>query len=94
MYLQNYIGLSSNMSDIEKFVGTKRGSGILNTTILMLKKNIPKIDQIQRPPQINEIKYHMYAQMKYEEYYAEIEKKTDEFLRKWGDIHLDLDTIL
>ena len=31
--------------------------------------------------------------MKYEEHYAEIDQKTDEFLSKWGDIDLDLDTI-
>ena len=31
--------------------------------------------------------------MKYEEYYAEIDQKTNRFLRKWGDIYLDLDTI-
>ena len=32
--------------------------------------------------------------MKHEEYYAEIDQITEEFLRKWGDIYLDLDTML
>ena len=31
--------------------------------------------------------------MKYADYYAEIDQKTDEFLRKWGNIYSDLDSI-
>ena len=31
--------------------------------------------------------------MKYEEYFTEIDQITEEYLMKWGDIQLDLDTI-
>ena len=44
-------------------------------------------------PHINETEYHICTQMEYEKYYAEKDKKTDEFLRKLGDIYLDLNTI-
>ena len=42
---------------------------------------------------INAIGYHIYTQMKCKEYYAEIDQITDEFIRKWGYIYLDLDII-
>ena len=57
------------------------------------KNTIYKDGQKGSSPHINEITYHMYTQMKYEEYYAEIDQKTDEFLNKWGDIYLYLVTI-
>ena len=56
------------MSDVEKALGTIRCYGILNTTILLVK--------------INEIKYYIYTQMIYEEYYAEIDQKTGVILIK------------
>ena len=40
-----------------------------------------------------EIKKHIYTQLEYEEYYAGIDRTTDEFIRKWGDIYLHLDAI-
>ena len=51
------------------------GNGILNTTILIVEKTIYKNRQIVRAPHINKIKYHIYTQMGYDEYYAEIDKK-------------------
>ena len=44
------------------------------------EKNINENKQKGRSPHINEIKYHIYTQMNYEEYYAEFVQKTDEFL--------------
>ena len=58
-----------------------------------MTKTISRIDK-KKDPHINEIAYHLYMQMKYEECYAEIDQKTDEFLWKWGDIHLILDTTI
>ena len=74
--LKNYIWLSSKISDIYKVFGTKRGNGLVNTTILMVKKTIYKNRQKGR-----EIKYLIYIQMKYEDHYAEIDQKTDKFLK-------------
>ena len=52
LWLQNYIGLSSKMNDIDKVSGTKKGNGILDTTILMVKKTIYENRQ-KRAPNIN-----------------------------------------
>ena len=43
-----------------------------------------------RAAHINEIKYHINTQMKYD-YYVEIDQKTEKILRKWGDIYSDRD---
>ena len=48
----------------------------------MLKRTIYGNRQKGRAPHINEFKYHIYTQMKYEEYYSDIDQKTHEFLRK------------
>ena len=93
LWLETLIGPSSKMSDIKKTFGTKRGNGISNTIILMVKKTIDKNRQTGRAPHINEIKYHIHTLMKYEKYFAELDQRTDEFPRKWGDVYLDLDTI-
>ena len=42
-----------------------------------------------RAPHIDEIKYHIYMQMKYMEYYAEIDKKLMNFLGN-GEIFVQL----
>ena len=47
--------------------------------------------QNERAPHINEIGYHLYMQT---EWYVGIDKKNKEFLRKWGDMYIGLDTII
>ena len=66
------------------------GNGILKTTILMMKITIYRNRERGRAAHINEIKYHINTQMKYD-YYVEIDQKTEKILRKWGDIYLDRD---
>ena len=60
-----------------------------------MAKTISRIDKKKAiRTLLNEIAYHLYMQMKYEECYGEIDQKTDEFLWEWGDIHLVLDTTI
>ena len=66
------------------FFVTKRTNCKLNATILMVKK-IYKKRQEERLPHVDEIKYHICTQMKYEAYYAKFDQKNDEFRRIWGD---------
>ena len=70
--------------------GTNRGSGIMNTTIIMVKNIFIKIDKKE---ELHKLMKSSVAFIKYEEYYAEIGQRTDKFLKKWGDIYLDLNTI-
>ena len=60
LWLQNYIGLSSKMSDIEKVFGTKRGNSILNTTILMVKKLLTRIDKQEELHTVMKFLSHLY----------------------------------
>ena len=71
------------ISDSEFFFGTSYKKLIIDTVILLTKKKIYKNIQRGKVSNIAEIKYELSVELRYEQYYAEIEGKLPIFEQKW-----------
>ena len=74
--------------------GPSQENVIIDNIILMTKKVIYRNRIKGKISHLNEIKYHIFLQMKLEEYFAEVEEIVDNFRSKCRYLYEEFDSFL